>query len=313
MNTRIISLPPRKEGLIVIAIAVFFLFLTSVFIGLRPEHLFLLTLFIVMFFVNDKSRKLAVGLLPFLIFGISYDWMRVFPNYTVNPIDIKGLYELEKSIFGINIDGQILIPCEYFAKYHNKILDFLSGIFYLGWVPVPVIFALYLYFTGSRDIFLRFSMAFLLVNLLGFTIYYIHPAAPPWYAMIYGFEPIFDTPGNMAGLVRFDELIGFPLFGSIYGRNANVFAAVPSLHSAYLVVTLYYALIKKCNIPILLIISVFLCGIWFTAVYTAHHYIIDVILGVLCAIAGIALFEKVLMKTRWFNKFFYGYYRYIKK
>lgn len=309
----IISLPNRKESTIVIGITIFFLVLTSIFIGLRPEHLFLVVLFCVMFFANDKSRKLAVGLMPFLIFGISYDWMRVFPNYTVNSIDIKNLYEMEKSLFGINVDGELLIPCEYFAKYNHKIADFFAGIFYLGWVPVPIIFGLYLYFTNSRSIFLRFSMAFLFINLLGFSIYYIYPAAPPWYAMMHGFEPILDTPGNMAGLVRFDELIGFRLFGSIYGRNANVFAAVPSLHSAYLVVVLYYAIIKRCSFPILLIISVFLCGIWFTAVYSAHHYIIDVLLGVLCAIAGILLFEKVLMKTNWFKAFFDSYYNYIKK
>jgi hypothetical protein len=84
-------------------------------------------------------------------------------------------------------------------------------------------------------------MVFLLVNLIGFAGYYIHPAAPPWYAMNYGFEPILDTPGNVAGLGRFDELLGCSIFNSIYGRNANVFAAVPSLHAAYMVVALAYA------------------------------------------------------------------------
>jgi len=306
-----IVLPNRKESSIVIIISALFIVLTSIFVGLRPEHLFLISAFLILFFAGKQTRKLAVGLMPFLIFGISYDWMRVYPNYMVNDIDIKNLYELEKSWFGIDIDGVLLIPCEYFAKYNNKIADFFAGIFYFGWVPVPIIFALYLYFTNNRNLFLRFSMAFLFINLLGFSIYYIHPAAPPWYVMEYGFEPTLNTPGNMAGLSRFDELIGIPLFGSIYGRNANVFAAVPSLHSAYLVVALYYAIVKRCNILILLIISLFLCGIWFTAVYTAHHYIIDVLLGILCAIVGILLFEKVLMKTRWFKTFFSSYSNYI--
>mgnify|MGYP000674192654 CR=1 FL=1 len=48
--------------------------------------------------------------------------------------------------------------------------------------------------------------------------------------MNYGFEPVLNTPGNVAGLGRFDELLGCSVFHSIYGRNANVFAAVPSLH-----------------------------------------------------------------------------------
>lgn len=307
-----ISLPTLRESVIVVGITILFSILTSIFVGFRPEHFLLIALFLLLFFVNTKTRKLAVGLLPFLIFGISYDWMRVYPNYLVNPIDVEGLYNLEKALFGITVDGAVLIPCEYFTLHTSAIADFLAGIFYLGWVPVPVAFGLYLYFKKDRNMFLRFAMVFLFVNLLGFTCYYIHPAAPPWYAMNYGFEPVLNTPGNMAGLVRFDELIGFPLFNSIYGRNANVFAAVPSLHSAYLVVVLFYAVKKKCNWGILSIVTIFLFGIWFTAVYTSHHYIIDVLLGILCAVVGIALFEFVLMRLGWFKSFYSKYLNYIK-
>lgn len=307
-----ISLPTLRESVIVVGITILFSILTSIFVGFRPEHFLLIALFLLLFFVNTKTRKLAVGLLPFLIFGISYDWMRVYPNYLVNPIDVEGLYNLEKALFGITVNGAVLIPCEYFNLHTTAIADFLAGIFYLGWVPVPVAFGLYLYFKKDRDMFLRFAMVFLFVNLLGFTCYYIHPAAPPWYAMNYGFEPILNTPGNMAGLVRFDELIGFPLFNSIYGRNANVFAAVPSLHSAYLVVVLFYAVKKKCNWGILSVVTIFLFGIWFTAVYTSHHYIIDVLLGVLCAVTGIVVFEFVLMKLGWFKSFYSKYLNYIK-
>ena len=306
------SLPTFRESVIVIGITIAFSLLTAYFVGFRPEHSLLITLFLALFFINRKTRKLAVGLLPFLIFGISYDWMRVYPNYMVNPIDVEDLYNMEKLLFGISSDGTTLIPCEYFALHNNAIADFLAGIFYLGWVPVPVAFGLYLYFKKDRKMFLRFSMVFLFVNLIGFAGYYIHPAAPPWYAMNYGFEAILNTPGNMAGLARFDELIGFPLFDSIYGRNANVFAAVPSLHSAYLVIVLYYAIKKKCNWGILSVVIIFLFGIWFTAVYTAHHYIIDVLLGILCAMIGIAIFEYILMKLGCFKAFFNKYLDYIK-
>lgn len=307
-----ISLPSLRESIIVIGITIVFVVLTAIFVGFRPEHSLLIALFLILFFVNTKTRKLAVGLLPFLLFGISYDWMRVFPNYMVNSIDVEDIYNLEKLLFGIGSDASRLIPCEYFALHSHPIADFLAGIFYLGWVPIPVAFALYLYMKKDRDMFLRFSMVFLFVNLIGFAGYYIHPAAPPWYAMNYGFEAVLNTPGNMAGLARFDQLIGFPLFDSIYGRNANVFAAVPSLHSAYLVVVLFYALREKCNKAILSVIILFLLGIWFTAVYTAHHYIIDVILGVICALLGIMIFEYVLMKLKGFKGFYYNYLDYIK-
>ena len=36
-----------------------------------------------------------MALLPFAVFGISYDWMNIVPNYEVNPIDIEGIYNAE--------------------------------------------------------------------------------------------------------------------------------------------------------------------------------------------------------------------------
>jgi len=306
-----VTFPPLKDTIITLSVIIAFSVLTAVFIGMRTEHFLLIIFFAILFFLNNESRKLAAALLPFLIFGISYDWLRVFPNYTVNSIDVKVLYNLEKSIFGIVDNGFKKILCEYFATHQHPVADFFSGIFYLGWVPVPLGFGIYLYLKKKKDIFLRFALVFLFTNLIGFVFYYIYPAAPPWYAMEYGFEPILSTPGNMAGLSRFDQLIHYPLFESIYGRNSNVFAAFPSLHSSYLVITLFYSIKAKSPIPITAIIALFMVGIWFTAVYTAHHYVIDVLAGILCALAGIFLFEYGWMKLPFFRKFYNKYLNYI--
>lgn len=94
--------------------------------------------------------------------------MRVFPNYEVNPIDVAGIYNLEKSWFGINDNGNLLIPCEYFTLHNWKFADFMAGIFYLCWVPVPIAFGIYLYLKKERSLYLRFAMVFLFVNLIGF-------------------------------------------------------------------------------------------------------------------------------------------------
>jgi membrane-associated phospholipid phosphatase len=129
--------------------------------------------------------------------------------------------------------------------------------------------------------------------------------------MNYGFNPDITTPGNMAGLARFDQLINYPIFASLYGRNSNVFAAFPSLHSAYLVITLFYAISGKSPIALTVVIALFMIGIWCTAVYTAHHYIIDVLAGIVFAFAGIFLFEYGWMKLPFFRRFFNKYLNYI--
>ncbi len=250
------------------------------------------------FNVSVSIQKLVVAFLPIILFVLIYDFMRVYPNYMVNPIDTKGLYDLEMQLFGFNSTNGTLIPSEYFNNNHWLITDILSGIFYLCWVPLPIVYGLYLYFTKQKRICIRFTSAFLLVNLIGFAGYYIHPAAPPWYVMQYGFVPDFSIGGHVAGFARFDEFFNCGIFNMLYCKNSNVFAAVPSMHSAYVPVALYYAFVAKQNylwIAVLLFVSV---GIWFSAVYSGHHYIIDVILGALCAVIGLLLFEFVLLKIK---------------
>lgn len=290
-------LPSKKESTAIVTALVIWLAVTTLCVGFRPEHLWLALLIASLFFACRTSRKTVVALLPFIIFGISYDWMNIVHNYDVNPVDIRGLYEAEKSLFGITAaTGEVLTPNEFFARHTSTLMDILGGFFYLCWVPVPIFFGLYLYFGRQVKTYLHFAIVFLLVNLIGFAGYYIHPAAPPWYVALYGFDFIEGTPGYVAGLEHFDEITGLGIFNGLYGRNSNVFAAVPSLHSAYTLVAFIYAMRAKCPAWIRVALAVITLGIWFTAVYTSHHYIIDVALGILCAITGYLLFEYLLMR-----------------
>lgn len=249
-----------------------------------------------------RLKDIIIILTPFAIFAIIYFLLGKWPNYLFGEIDIEGIYNLEKELFGITLDnGTRVTPQEYFRDNHWAVMDILSGLLYLCWVPVPVLYTLVLYFQGKQDLSLRLSCAFLMVNLIGFCIYYIHPASPPWYVMKYGFEPIFNTPGSEAGFANFDKLTGIGLFHGFYGNNANVFAAVPSLHSAYNVVAFHYAMRVKGNYFWKIFTFIVMIGICFTAVYSAHHYTIDVILGVLTAVCGIAIYEILIRKCKPFT------------
>lgn len=253
------------------------------------------------------TRKFALALTPWLVFACSYDGMRLLPNYEVNPIDTRGIYEAEKSLFGIGTAAGTLIPGEWFNLHNCAFADFMAGFFYLCWVPVPLGFAIYLYLKGKREMYLRFSLAFLFVNLVGFVGYYIHPAAPPWYVIEHGFTPVLNTPGSVAGLGRFDALVGVPVFHSIYCNNSNVFAAVPSLHAAYMLVATIYAVISRRN-KLCIGIFAFICmGIWWTAVYSTHHYIIDVLLGILTTIVALLILERLLLRAEWAKRFMARY------
>ncbi|MBD5226032.1 MAG: inositol phosphorylceramide synthase [Bacteroidales bacterium] len=305
-------MPPRRESATMIIALAIWLAVTAMCVGFRPEHLWIAILLAILFFATSATRRLMVALLPFIIFGISYDWMNIVHNYEVNPVDIEGIYNTEKDMFGITCtDGIVRTPNEFFAIHKSPVLDFLGGFFYLCWVPVPILFGLWLYFGGQIKTYLHFAIVFLLVNLIGFAGYYIHPAAPPWYVAKYGFDFILGTPGDTAGLSAFDNMTGLGIFNALYGRNSNVFAAVPSLHSAYTLVAFIYSLRSKSPLWIRLFLAIVTLGIWFTAVYTSHHYIIDVSLGILCALTGFLLFEYVFMRIPAFTRFIDRYAAYV--
>lgn len=305
-------LPAVDEGITMAVCLVAWLLVTWLFIGFRFEHSLLALLIAALFFLDPATRRVTVALIPFFLFGICYDWMNLLPNYQVNPVDIKELYLLEKTLFGIPAgNGITLTPNEYFAAHHSSFVDILAGFFYLCWVPVPVAFGLWLYFDKQRTEYLHFALVFLFVNLLGFALYYVHPAAPPWYVASYGYEFIPGTPGQVAGLGRFDEITGLGIFNALYARNANVFAAMPSLHSAYVLIAFIYSLRARCPMWIRIACGVICAGIWFTAVYTSHHYILDVLAGIGVTILGYILFEYAVMRIPAVKRFIGRYVKYI--
>ncbi|MBN9482110.1 MAG: PA-phosphatase [Bacteroidetes bacterium 43-93] len=277
--------------LVMLLISASYLVVSYLLIGFKTEQLFLLALINLFFFAGPVSRNFIKGFSIFIIYWVIFDYMKAFPNYEYNSVHIESLYNLEKSIFGFQSSGKLLTANEFWLLHHNSFLDVLTGIFYLTWVPVPLGFAVFLFFKNRKQ-FYYFSLTFLLVNLIGFVIYYIYPAAPPWYVQTYGMELLPHTPGNTAGLSRFDSLFGVHIFAGLYAHSSNVFAAMPSLHSSYPVIVLYYGLKNRLG-WINILFSALMLGIWFSAVYNSHHYVIDVCAGILCAISGIILFNRL--------------------
>jgi hypothetical protein len=274
-----------------------YLLLSYVLIGFKTDQLVLVALFNGLYFASLTTRKFITGFSIFIVFWIIFDYMKAFPNYKYNTVHIASLYNMEKQLFGIRFNGVLLTLNEFFASHHTTWLDIFTGFCYLCWVPVPLLFAGILFFR-NKEAFFYFSLSFLLVNIIGFIGYYVYPAAPPWYIQQYGFDFNAATPGNTAGLGRFDAFFGVHVFAGLYSKSSNVFAAMPSLHAAYLLIVLYYGIRYRAGFVLNLLFAVILAGIWFSAVYNSHHYVLDVLAGITCAIAGIALFRWFAGKTR---------------
>ena len=95
----------RREIITVLAACALFLLFQITVVGILPSHFLMVALFLLFYFAHPLSRKLAFALLPFIIFEMCYDWMRLYPNYKVNSVDTKDIYEAELSLFGITSEG----------------------------------------------------------------------------------------------------------------------------------------------------------------------------------------------------------------
>ncbi|HJP64599.1 MAG TPA: phosphatase PAP2 family protein [Mucilaginibacter sp.] len=305
-----ITVNPRSV-IVISTLSIIYLVVSYFLVGFKGDQVVLLLLANGLFYASKVTRKFFIAYLTFLVYWVIFDYMKAFPNYRYNSVHMADLYNFEKHLFGINFNGTLLTPNEYLKLNSTAFMDVVSGIFYLCWIPVPFGFGIYLFITNRRQC-LEFLIAFVVVNLVGFVIYYTYPAAPPWYIQDHGYTLITNTGENVAGLIRFDNYFHARVFQSIYTKGSNVFAAMPSLHSAYPIVVFYYAF-KNRLYKSSIVFGIVTVGIWFGAVYTSHHYVLDVLAGIACAIVGIWLFNVLKNRWGWFSRFLNKYESLIKK
>jgi len=299
-----------KSIITVSLLSIAYLLLSCCITGFKVDQVVLIGIFNTLFYASAITRKFILGFSVFIVYWIIFDWMKGFPNYNVSTVHIADLYNFEKRLFGINFNGHILTPNEYWRINGTTVLDIIAGLFYICWIPVPLSFAAFLFFKNRKE-FLSFAITFFVVNLLGFVVYYTYPAAPPWYVHEHGFvfNPL--TTGNTGGLAKFDAYFHVSIFKSIYAKGSNVFAAMPSLHSAYPIIVMYYGLKNRLGF-INIVLALVMVGIWLTAIYTSHHYILDVLAGIICATIGINLFNFLFTKVPFLKNFLDRYAAFIQ-
>lgn len=220
-------------------------------------------------------------LAPFLAAVLIYESLRGLFQYR-GTVHVGDLYDLEARLFSIATPDGPRALSEVVSRHTSPWLDMLCGATYFLFVAEVLGVASYLFFR-ARPRTLHLSVGFLVVNVIGWLIWFIYPAAPPWYVDMYGTGPaLLDVVSSPAGLARVDAWLGLPLATSFYSKSANVFGAVPSLHVAYatLVAWVCYSSGGWLRVGTLL----FAVSMAFSAVYLRHHYILDVLAGALLAV-----------------------------
>jgi predicted RND superfamily exporter protein len=261
--------------------------------GIRVEQVIVCGVMVVLCVWSDRSRQVFSGLLPFVVFGVIYDLSRLAkPLLRHLTIHVQEPYNFDRIVFGINGAVGRMTPNELFARHHWPAVDFVTGLSYITYIYWALGFAIYLLMFRRDDfgrrLLARLGWTFAAVNVIGFATYYIYPAAPPWYVAEHGLGPAdLSVAASPAAAARWDAMTGIPYFAAFYGRAADVFGAIPSLHVAYpLLVFIYGRALRKpaldaANFGMYLLVC-------FAAVYLQHHYVLDVAVGTAYALAGVA-------------------------
>ena len=198
--------------------------------------------------------------------------------------DIENYFDLKCQIPNIIMDidnfffGEKIY--DFLLLMEHWSLDIFTAITYLAHFSLPFFFTFYLLcYKKENSSFLKFILAFGLVNFFGVLIQYLIPTPPPW-MYLKGAE-IISPEANFA---RVDSLLYINLFKNIYSKNTLVCGAFPSLHTAWPTIILFIRPWFNRNFCKFHVIA-----ICFSAVYSGHHYIIDVLFGFILA----AFFAKI--------------------
>jgi len=213
-------------------------------------------------------RYHALLVVPLVIWLLMFQFAGVIPNEKRPHIDVTTLPTLERILFGDALLYRLFPGTVFFA--------FLAAIPYLAHFSLPFILSIYLWKIDKRPTL--FLWYFGLMNATAVATQLILPTAPPWYNARYGFDPAnYELPGDPGRLKIVDDLLGVEIFQGIYGTSPLVFGSWPSLHAAWpFMISLYTSMF---SVPFPRFKWVYCGWIWWAAVWTRHHFLLDVLGG----------------------------------
>lgn len=261
----------------------------------RPEHVLIAGLVLGLGLFNRTTQSLTAALYPGVLVALVSDAIRFVIPVVVTPERVHAcdLRALELKLFSV---APGMTPGDWLQQHTTPFWDVIYAIPYAAFLYVVPLYALYL-FVKDRERMALYMWAFAIAHVIGYGMWLIVPAAPPWYVRLDGCLVDAKAAASAAGLLRVDELLGISYFKQFYGRAANVFGAMPSMHVAFPMIGLFSAVGRatRRTWPV----HVLYAGAMFVAsVYLDHHWILDGLAGALVAFVSVAAAAR-LLKLPW--------------
>jgi hypothetical protein len=251
-----------------------------------------------------RGRLFLRDWIPFIGLFFAYELMRGYADNIGLAVHVTDILALERTLFGGHLPTQVLQDAFHPATGPDPLAS-VATIFYFLHFPLPIAVGFFLWLRRRR-VYYDFTAALILLAMAGFVTYVLLPVAPPWWAAEHGYLPGPDGRPAILYLKEqgFDQLASF--FGfeghyiysyTVYDINPNQVAAFPSLHAGFPFLGFLFA--RRAFGRVGWILLAYSVCVWFSIVYLADHYVVDILGGL--AYAG-AAYWAVIHAPGWFRR-----------
>jgi len=167
--------------------------------------------------------------------------------------------------------------------------DYFALIVYSMHFVLPCIFAFVLWLT-HRERFWLFTLTFCFMTYAAFAFFLFYPAAPPWLAQIWGLIDGLHFPQDqVATAIQGSGTGGIDALTIWAEASPHPVAAMPSLHASFPWLVMLFAIryVRWWG----LIFLPYNLALWFAVMYTANHWVVDILAGMAWATVSFAIVD----------------------
>jgi hypothetical protein len=244
-----------------------------------------------------RGRLFLRDWVPFIGLFFAYELMRGYADNLGLGVHVGDVLGIERWLFLGNVPTAVL-QSWFHPAAGVDVLAVFATVFYFLHFPLPLAVGFFLWLRRRR-VYYDFVAALIVLSMAGFVTYLLLPVAPPWYAAKEGLLPgvIYLKDQGFNDLARFFGFEGKYIYSyTIYNINPNQVAAFPSLHAGYPFLGFLFARQTFGRVGWLMI--VYSVAVWFSIVYLADHYVVDILGGLAYAAAA---YWAVIHAPGWFR------------
>jgi membrane-associated phospholipid phosphatase len=171
---------------------------------------------------------------------------------------------------------------DWHVRWYDAFLIDINRIHFI--VPPTLGFVFWL---RNRYLFFRYALTFIVISYAGALTFLLFPAAPPWAAsQRHLIPPVVRITDFQHAAAAVPTGVG-PLYGLLH---RNPYAAIPSLHGGYSFLVFLFVVAafwrSRWRWPVFVLAALYPAAQGFSVVYTANHYIVDLLIGYAYAAAA---------------------------